>query len=872
MSRIFRFLGASKIRETPQNGPIQPHQRLRYLKFLWHTIQRNSTISDKSKRQERLIPDIEKLTELLVDECTRPDRQAPRASLEYTLQRGIFSWLATLAIGGPQSLTRCIISSFTSVVEVEDDDFLTHEAVCKPLASLFRYLTQRTHKEALMDHVIQLLFAICSKVRHYPALLAMFFDGEAWLDRVGPLSAHESVTSADVATPIRYEDEFLIFYLLLDNMHLPEQNGDFCRTGLLYVLRAANAHPILLRWIADSELPTFLTVGLGSHFSALGSKLRIEYDPNEDLLLASSRDIKEAFGKCLPSTETVTSSINAKFVDAFEKYLTYLAYWQDILEVCTTQDLRRNLLESYRVLFLQCILYPSLLESSDFDGGSAVAVSTYLASTLDIITEPDLVEITLQYLFASEDKAIGLSRASKRATLLVSKQAGKNLDPGLFSLKDMILLNLRSRSLDTKTTTLKLFGSLIRNHLPSILHILLKVSPATTRNPSIGHHQKEMQLLASLIGHSTTSLNIGDQYQNYLYDAATNIKGQDIEIENLLYTDTSGSIEERHPGPITRYALRSEDPLLRQLTQSFSSFFTNKVEFNLHLTKIVVDLAYSYLISLDGWLLFSSFDSWIEIPGEIAPDYSTRDRSQAEFEDNMISVLEAMTLSSDEKSDDVSIDFGTESSARAVRNRTLPTWSRFPPLLTLFKSLAAQILQYKSEIETLESDLGDRREAFALKDKIMSAAMIWEAQNPESGPMCKDKDLPTSLQRKTSVLNTALATPTKETSKSPFSSHFSSTKRSVSALHPIILQEDCDLEMPETPTRSRSKSTFSVLDAHLSPVSSSRSDSASSISKPASDIDLSKLINNIIIFEEFVMELTAVIQVRRSLIENCDFV
>lgn len=881
MSRFFGFLGASKIREAPSDEHVRPYQRLRLLRTCWHAIQRNSTLIDKARRQDLLVPEIEKLGRLLIDECVRADRSAPRACLEYTLGKGIFSWLVTVASGGPNGLTRCIISTFMEIIEIQDDDFLTQEVICKSLSSLFRYLTQRTRKDDMTDQMVRLLFSICSKIHHYPPLLAMFFDHVGWLERVGPLSGKASSSYTDAGIPVRYEDEFLLFYLLMDNMHQPGSSGDFCRTGLLYIIESANNNTLLQCWIADSELPTFLTVGLGSHYSALGSKLRIEYGADQDLLLASSSEHVDRNPQLSMGLELVKSSSDPAFLASLGRYLTYLAYWQDILTICGQHELHDSLMDAYRILFLRNILYPSLIESSDVDGGSAVAVSIYLASSLEIMVEPDLVDHTLGYLFAAESKGVEASQAGKRAKPLLEKIASTVLDPVLFTLKDMIFHNLQSCSMDTKMATLRLLDSLIRNHIQSVDHILLKATfESENRNPSIGHHNKEMQTLASLLGDTAHESSSSQDYQNYLQDAVAYCKISVPQLEVVLHRDENDVAPStvlntsNSSAKLPRDAVAPDDPLLNEIINMLSNFLVNNVELNLMLSKVVVDLAAAQTIALEGWLLFHRTDSWIGSPGEIAPDYSVRLQQHAEHYSGMIPELVETKLSDDDD-DDHSLDFGRECASQAVRNSTLPTWSNFPRFLILFKTLAAQIRQYKSENDTLESDIEKRRQAFELAEEQKDpAVMIAEAQAPLFMDATDDVSTHTRSKRTSSKSEVAHATPSKIGPTSLFSKHFSSTKREVPALHSVSFRTESmpDFNIAETPIKSR-KSGPSVAGDSSSPTRSSiRSMKTIVEAEVPSNVSVSRLVNNIIVFEEFIKELMAVIQVRRTLSGGCEFV
>lgn len=347
------------------------------------------------------------------------------------------------------------------------------------------------------------------------------------------------------------------------------------------------------------------------------------------------------------------------------------------------QYIRTNLLR-----FLRNILYPSLLESSDLvDVGSAAAISTYLAAILEILTEPELVGVTLRYLLASEPSRQYCPQESHPTFGPAESRSTLQSDPTLFSLKDMIFHNLRSKLADTQKATFRLLDVLIRQHCPYLMNSLIRIVPVSrVRHTSIGHHEKEMKTLASLIDMKEADILSSEVYKEYLDEAMTIFASQDKTLNNLLLlqadrVETTICVSDMMTTGAPNHTIHPSDPLLRELMRNFSTFFSNDVESNLVLTKLVSDLVACRQRSLEGWLLFSRTDSWIGTQGEIAPDHSMRDRFMAELESEMIPNLEETTLSDDDEDDDQSVDYGLESAPSALRNRILPSWSRFPSTL-----------------------------------------------------------------------------------------------------------------------------------------------------------------------------------------------
>ncbi|GAA5997315.1 uncharacterized protein JCM10292_000173 [Rhodotorula paludigena] len=156
------------------------------------------------------------------------------------------------------------------------------------------------------------------------------------------------------------------------------------------------------------------------------------------------------------------------------------------------------ILDAIRDLFLQSVLYPSVLECSETDG-SAVAVLTYLDAMLGVVQEGSKLEAAvLGYLFAEDDRtaagaparssrpSVGsnasppassslLSPASKvkrrksSALLLIERASSHGASDyysasGRFSLRDLLVSNVSSPAPATATAALKLLQTLLAKH------------------------------------------------------------------------------------------------------------------------------------------------------------------------------------------------------------------------------------------------------------------------------------------------------------------------------------------------------------------------------------------------------------------------
>ena len=88
-----------------------------------------------------------------------------------------------------------------------------------------------------------------------------------------------------------------------------------------------------------------------------------------------------ALSDAIPA-ETPSKETRDSFTQDLKEFMTYLAFWQDTVNRCKSQEVEDTLLDHFQVLFVQQLLYPSLLESSDVTGGSTAAVIAHLARIL----------------------------------------------------------------------------------------------------------------------------------------------------------------------------------------------------------------------------------------------------------------------------------------------------------------------------------------------------------------------------------------------------------------------------------------------------------------------------------------------------------
>jgi Retinoic acid induced 16-like protein len=529
------------------------------------------------------------------------------------------------------------------------------------------------------------------------------------------------------------------------------------------------------------------------------------------------------------------------FLDALDNFLRYLGFWQDVLEHCTSTRIKVSLLDTFQSLFLRQLLYPSLLESSERD---SVAILTYLRIILEVLEHPDLAHLMLSYLMGESSSPTQtrpkttLRRKSTMTLLRTLPSTDALSTPQLFSMADLILGNLKSKREDRVIATLRLVSTLLKRHCGYTVNTLLRTTAHPVSEVTIGHHEREMELFMGLVSPYGLQGEGSQSYVAYVQDAYNNLEMHPCSVNflhNLVPTETGNSHS------VTYHTIRQDDPLMKGLLRSFANFFTNCVELNLWLTRVIIDLYSCRFRSMEGWLLFKPEDGYIgDDPGTFIPENHTQSL------DSLLAEFSSLTMLSDSDSDwsdDVDTDPTTSYSASLAKRK--PTFTRFPQLFTMLKTLKAQISHYQSELpeETFSTLLTERRAALTFLEGISSA------MQPHRPP-----ERSNSVSSVGSRGSRGEGIPTVG-NVTPFSEHFERTKRLIQPLFPM----GTEVSGPNSPEDSLAD----LREVEVGVEVKRRTGEF----EPPDEITLGRLLNNIIVFEEFIKEVMALIQCRRILFE-----
>ncbi|KAI9731276.1 MAG: hypothetical protein M1818_007901 [Claussenomyces sp. TS43310] len=651
---------------------------------------------------------IQGLTAILSDEARRP---SPHLCISFACTKQIYVSIGKIAtVSYSEPIIREAVGFFSTLIESEEEDFLDDEDFSQSLMNLLVRITGANSIRLGLDtevEVVELAFGIAAKIRLQPEILPAWFRTHEEDSSDGHIGEHEKFAGKT------HKEDFPLFYLLIDYIHHEGRVGDFARTGLLYIIESASTSMPLEQWIVESDLATLMSTGLGALYSQLSRKLVIDYPPQNLPPILALSDYQHPV-----TTSHIISSASPDFQGHMDTFLSHLVFWQDVLEHCKSVEVKQTLLEHFQVIFLQQLLYPSLLESSDIDGGSSVAVLTYLRRILESLEHPDMIHLILHYLLALPDTAavIGfgtrkVSAARKRKSMdlatMMAAQAEIGATPTIFNLVDLILGSLQSKNQQTVSVTLQLISVLLRRHHRYAVTTLVKAGRTISEESQrpIGVHEFEMEFLLTLAGEINTDQSIDEAYENHVKDSMLLLESHPCS--QILINPKPVNGTAKFPGAqasipgapkdVRTHTLRHDDPLLKSLLNVLETFFINPVETNLSLTEAIIDLAACGFMNITGWL----------VPDPIKYIY----------DEDLDDESEPLNLIASPRKDEQE---QMRAVYRAQCRPSLPDAS-LPPLLLLLRTLTSQVLMYRDSVPRFDDLLLQRRMAFQMQTLAQDA-------------------------------------------------------------------------------------------------------------------------------------------------------
>lgn len=286
---------------------------------------------------------------ILQDEGQTP---APHLCARHVSTFQIYTTLVQVAsIYYDELIIHGALDIFEDLIDSEQVEFLEESGFADALIGFVGKVSTTGPLMVSIDteaRIVEVLFAIASKIRLQPQLLVTWFRPL----RSPPQVAANTLERAGSEFNTRTEQEvFPLFYLILDYVHGEGRVGDFARTGLLYLIETAAHSEALEKWIVEGDLATLMASGLGALYSQLSRKLVLSTAKDSVSPIISFSETAPA--KIPPDAEETDSP---EFQAHLATFLSYLAFWQDILEHCSCNDVKQSLLDHFRLLFLQQLL------------------------------------------------------------------------------------------------------------------------------------------------------------------------------------------------------------------------------------------------------------------------------------------------------------------------------------------------------------------------------------------------------------------------------------------------------------------------------------------------------------------------------------
>ena len=313
---------------------------------------------------ETIKSSLQRLSSIIHDESRSP---APHLCINFCASEAIYITISRVGwMCRNENVLREAIGVFSALVDSEEDDFVDNKDFAVSMTALVEKTISTGNIVINLDIVgetVELLFGIAAKIRLQPEILPIWFNPSK--SRQDP-GGHPN-SDADFLGVTQKED-FPLCYHLIEHLHHEGRIGDFARTGLLYIFETASSSGGLEDWLVDSDIPTMMATGLGALYSQLSRYTRL-HSRMEIMLTAFTRKISilhpvEDMPIALTLSDSAGNLDHEGAVNVFSKdlqlhlntFLSYLTFWQDLLQLCNSVSIKQALLDHLKVLFLQQLL------------------------------------------------------------------------------------------------------------------------------------------------------------------------------------------------------------------------------------------------------------------------------------------------------------------------------------------------------------------------------------------------------------------------------------------------------------------------------------------------------------------------------------
>ena len=553
-----------------------------------------------------------------------------------------------------------------------------------------------------------------------------------------------------------------------------------------------------------------------------------------------------------------------------------------------------------------------------------MAVLTYLRCIIESIDNFELIDITLQYLLAVPEtpqkektpvRPTTLAMRRKSQTLISNLAQGQERPlPELFNLVDLVITSLRSRNQQTVTATLRLVSVILQSQHEYGVSSIVKVLPADGEPPmrTLFAHDQDASYLFTLAEHLMFDNHLRETYEAHLQDARMLLESHCCSTrllalpgsDKLTEHSIKGSAPDNGAGRVQPHYIKVEDPLMKRLLKILEEFLTNDVGTNLSLTQVFSTLASCGYTRLEPWLLGDPLSSALPTEKRVASENGL----EAAEQDKVI-VSGPLDVRGNDETGTV------EHTTRPSTNRSDNMSQHSPPVVTALGSIVKQIEVFRNDIEGFDTYLAERQSILKVEDQndgafenllpsgrskkspagtspairgVTQAASIPDRLSPELSPPNASKshsprgrqlDSPFPSPSLTGRFNNLRLSPKRSKSGARVISPSPLRKNSIPSTplgqldaprepsdilnQKIMITTKADTGRARTPDME-SSDTGSVRSGSVVPEAEP--------SENSKEVTLSHILTNVIILQEFILELAAVVQVRASLFGEVQFI
>lgn len=306
------------------------------------------------------------------------------------------------------------IGEFTNIMKLEQlklyntivsqlchESMLFQTALIRPLLSLLSTCKDCAPLE-VEKHLVILLNTLCIFLSQNTDLLELFFVNDKNKNNNIASTMDEVKSSPQLKNKLSYldnpESKFLIFSLLISFVHREGSIGQKARDSLFLIMSLSKRHPSIGTYIAENtDFCPVLATGLSGLYSLLPRKLLTEVMSANDWHQLTNEDINEIaeLQTFLNSLQFCNSVIKVSHPLVKQQLLEYISQGFLISVIGPALHVEQGLMQ-FPIDVLET--YPKFSNTIE----EIIATTAYLELCLRTVTEPDLLQVFLKFIFTEK--------------------------------------------------------------------------------------------------------------------------------------------------------------------------------------------------------------------------------------------------------------------------------------------------------------------------------------------------------------------------------------------------------------------------------------------------------------------------------------